>query len=106
MAFNDNFEGLERGLELKGIIELDREELGRGGAYGRVYAVKYCNTVFAAKEIHSILVEGVGQVQMQRTIESFMSECQQCSRLRNPNIIQFLGTYYPTGAGGVNRVQF
>ena len=60
MASNDNLEG----LELKGITENDREELGRG-AYGRVYVVKYCETVCAAKEIHSILVEGVGQVQMQ-----------------------------------------
>ena len=104
MASNDNFEGLERGLELKGIIELGGEELGRG-AYGRVYAVKYCKTVCAAKEIHSILVEGVGQVQMQRTIESFMRECRQCSRLRHPNVIQFLGVYYPTGAGGANRMR-
>ena len=97
MASSLNFEGLERGLELKGILELNREELGRG-AYGRVYVVKYCETVCAAKEIHSNLVEGVGQVQMQRTIESFMRECQQCSTLRHPNVIQFLGVYYPTGA--------
>ena len=88
---------------MKGITELDRE-LGRG-AYGRVYAVKYCETVCAAKEIHSILVEGVGKLQMQRTIESFMSECRQCSRLRHPNVIQFLGIYYPSGAGGANRMR-
>ena len=100
MASNDNLEG----LGLTGIMELDCEELGRG-AYGRVYAVKYCETICAAKEIHSILVEGVGQVQMQRTIESFMRECRQCSRLRHPNVIQFLGVYYPTGAGGVNRMR-
>ena len=104
MASNDNFEGLEKDLELKGIIELGGEDLGRG-AYGRVYAVKYCETVCAAKEIHSILVEGVGQVQIQRTIESFMRECRQCSRLRHPNVIQFLGVYYPTGAGGANRMR-
>ena len=67
--------------------------------------VKYCKTICAAKEIHSILVEGVGQIQMQRTIESFMRECRQCSRLRHPNIIQFLGVYYPTGAGGANRMR-
>ena len=71
------------GLELKAVEELHRDELGRG-AYGRVYAVKYCETVCAAKEIHSILVEGVGQVQMQQTIESFMRECRQCSTLRHP----------------------
>ena len=57
MAYIDRFED----LELKGITELNRNELGRG-AYGRVYEVKYCQTTCAAKEIHSILVEGVGQV--------------------------------------------
>ena len=70
-----------------------------------VYPVKYCETICAAKEIHSILVEGVGQVQMQRTIESFMRECRQCSRLRHPNVIQFLGVYYPTIVGGANRMR-
>ena len=96
----DNFEG----LQLKGVKELNRDELGRG-AYGKVYAVKYCQTICAAKQIHSILVEGVGQIEMQRTIESFMRECRQCSRLRHPNVIQFLGVYYPTGEGGANRMR-
>ena len=100
MAYNDDFQG----LRLKGVAEIERDELGRG-AYGRVYAVKYCQTICAAKEIHSILVEGVGQVEMQRTIESFMRECRQCSTLRHPNILQFLGVYYPTGGGGANRLR-
>ena len=100
MAYIDHFGD----LELKGITELNRNELGRG-AYGRVYTVKYCQTPCAAKEIHSILVEGVGQVEMQHTIESFMSECLQCSRLRHPNVIQFLGVYYPNKAGGANRMR-
>ena len=100
MAYNDNFEG----LQLKGVTEINRDELGRG-AYGIVYAVKYSQTICAAKQIHSILVEGVGQVEMQRTIESFMWECQQCSRLRHPNVIQFLGVYYPTAEGGANRMR-
>jgi len=100
MAFVDDF----KGLELKGVKELtDRDELGRG-AYGRVYAVKYCQTICAAKEIHSILVEGVGKVEMQRTIELFMRECQQCSELRHPNVIQFLGVYYPTAEGGATKM--
>ena len=98
MAYKGNFGG----LELKGVNELtDRDELGRG-AYGKVYAIKYCETICAAKQIHSILVEEVGQVEMQRTIESFMRECRQCSTLRHPNVIQFLGVYYPTGEGGTN----
>ena len=59
MASSDDFEG----LVLKGVSKLDRKELGRG-AYGRVFAVKYCGTICAAKEIHSILVEEVGDMEM------------------------------------------
>ena len=98
MAYEHNFEG----LELNGVTELNRDELGRG-AYGRVYAVSYCQTMCAAKEIHSILVEGVGQLEMQRTIESFIRECRECSTLRHPNVIQFLGVYYPPEAGGATN---
>ena len=98
MASCDDF----KGLRLKGVIRLrNRQELGRG-AYGKVYAVKYCGTICAAKEIHSILVEEVGDVEMRRTVELFMKECRQCSTLRHPNVIQFLGVYYPSeGVGGV-----
>ena len=61
MVYKDNFEG----LELKGVKELtDRDELGCG-AYGKVYAIKYCQTICVAKQIHYILVEGIGQVEMQ-----------------------------------------
>jgi len=58
MASSDDFEG----LVLKGVTPLDRDELGCG-AYGRVYAVNYHGTICAAKEIHSILIEGVGQAE-------------------------------------------
>jgi len=49
MACGENVQG----FILKGVMSLNRKELGRG-AYGKVYAVKYCQTVCAAKEIHSI----------------------------------------------------
>ena len=93
-----------QGFILKGVTSLNRKELGRG-AYGKVYAVKYCQTVCAAKEIHSILIEDVGETERRLTIESFLRECRQCSMLRHPNVIQFLGVYYPTGAGGANRMR-
>ena len=83
---------------------LNSNELGRG-AYGKVYAVKYCETVCAAKEIHSILIENVGETEMRLTIESFLQECRQCSVLRHPNVIQFLGVYYPSGAVGADRMR-
>ena len=58
-----------------------------------------------AKEIHSILIEDVGDTERRLTIESFLRECQQCSLLRHPNVIQFLGVYYPIGEGGANRMR-
>ena len=89
---------------LKGVTSLDRKEIGRG-AYGKVYAVKYCETICAAKEIHSILIEDVGEAERRPIIQSFLKECRQCSMLRHPNVIQFLGVYYPTGVGGANRIR-
>jgi len=89
-------------LALKGVVALNHKELGRG-AYGRVYAVSYCEMTCAAKEIHSILLEGQGEAEKRRTTEMFLSECHQCSKLHHPNIIQFLGVYYPEvdGAKGI-----
>ena len=83
------------GLILTGVEPLSRE-LGRG-AYGRVFAVKYREMTCAAKEVHSDLVQG------QRIVDMFLRECQQCSRLRHPNIVKFLGVYYP--AGGAARMR-
>ena len=72
-------------LVLKGIEEVNQKEIGRG-AYGRVYEVKYCETTCAAKELHSILLEGQGEAE-RRFVDSFLRECHQCSKLRHPNII-------------------
>ena len=101
MASGENIQG----FVLKGVTSLNRTELGRG-AYGKVYAVKYCQTVCAAKEIHSIFIEDVGEAERILTIDSFLRECRQCSMLRHPNVIQFLGVYYPSiGVGGDNRMR-
>ena len=80
-------------LILSKIRPLDRE-LGRG-AYGRIYEVDYCGKICAAKEIHPILITGVTKEEAQRTINSFLNECQRCTRLGHPNIVQFFGIYYP-----------
>ena len=92
------------GFVLKGVTSHNSKELGRG-AYGKVYTVKYCETLCAAKEVHSILIEDVGETERRLSIESFLRECRQCSTLRHPNVIQFLGVYYPTAAGGTNRMR-
>jgi len=86
-------------LVLKGVTKVYREELGRG-TYGSIYAVKYCGTICGAKEIRSSLVEGMGEVEIQQMLRLFMIECHQCSALRHPNVIQFLGIYYPSASAG------
>ena len=67
------------------------------GAYGRVFEIEYCGTVFAAKEVHQILVEGVSREEYEGTRRTFLNECAQSISLGHPNVVQFLGVYNPGG---------
>ena len=84
-----------KSITLKGVIPLDAE-LGRG-AYGSVFTVQYNGVVCAAKKIHPILIESVTNEEKQRTEDNFMKECLCCSTIRHPNIVQFVGVYFPSG---------
>ena len=53
-------------------------------------------TVCAAKDVHKILLQHVSRREYTTVKEKFMQECVHCSRLLHPNIVQFLGIYYPT----------
>ncbi|XP_065893257.1 uncharacterized protein [Dysidea avara] len=79
---------------LKGVVPLDKE-LGRG-AYGRVFTVKYRGLVCAAKEIHPLLLNGISGSDLQAVKDSFIGECLRCNDIRHPNIVQFMGVYYPS----------
>ena len=84
-----------RELTLANVKDLNKS-LGRG-SYGKVFAVEYCGTPCAAKEIHSILLpEQGGENWITKT---FLHECYHCSVLRHPNLVQFLGVYYPDTTG-------
>ena len=83
---------LLKDVTIEGVVPIDKE-LGRG-AYGRVFTVKYCGLVCAAKEIHPILIEGVSPAEKKTIIDNFIRECHHCSVIRHPNIVQFLGVYY------------
>ena len=67
------------------------------GAYGKVFEVECFGTVYAAKEIHSILVQGVRREEFEATKKAFLIECIQSSSLAHPNIVLFLGVYNPGG---------
>ena len=54
------------------------------GAYGTVFEVEYCGTVFAAKEIHPILVQGVRREEFEATKKAFLNECIQSNILGHP----------------------
>jgi len=75
-------------LTLPGVRNLN-QQLGRG-SYGKVFTVKYNGLMCAAKEIHSLLVEAGDRYQ-----DNFILECIRCSELAHPNIVHFMGVYYP-----------
>ena len=72
-------------------------QIGRG-ANGRILEAKWEGTVVAVKEIHSIFMNEVGDLEFQSFKRSFLRECEQSSRLRHPNIVSFFGIYHPPGA--------
>ena len=95
---------------LKSVASLSNPEEFPGilpsyGSYsGRVYAVKYCELVCAAKEIHG-LVEDVEEIERNRIVEFIVQNGCQWSMLRHPNIVQFIGVYYPNGEGASSKMR-
>ncbi|XP_065907059.1 uncharacterized protein [Dysidea avara] len=71
--------------------------LGRG-SYGKVFEVEYDGKVCAGKEIHGWMVsdEFTSKREQQKAKEDFLRECHLWSTLRHPNVVQFLGIYYPS----------
>ena len=67
-------------------------ELGRG-AYGVVFKVNYLGVYYAAKQIHSILLENSSR-EKDAIIQSFVHEIKLCSTLSHPNIVQCQGIFY------------
>ena len=64
-------------------------------AYGRVFEVECCGTVCAAKEVYSVLVQGVTREEFEATKKAFLTECIRSGCLSHPNIVHFLGVYNP-----------
>ena len=79
-------------LTLEDVIPQNKE-LGRG-AYRKVFTVKYLGLPCAAKEIHSLLLDGVSPEDKKAIKGGFIRECYHSSLIRHPNIIQFMGVYY------------
>ena len=70
------------------------KQIGRG-ANGRILEAKWEGAIVAVKEIHSIFIEEISEPEFQALETSFQRECEQSNRLCHPNIVRFLGIYYP-----------
>ena len=65
------------------------------GSFGAVYQVTVNGFPCIAKRLHDILVgRNVGEKERQFIRKRFRDECILLSRLRHPNIVQFIGVYY------------
>ena len=77
-----------------------RKEKARG-SYGAVFEVKYNGAMCVGKRILDILVglgahQFVDEDQYMPLIEKFRQECDLMSKMRHPNVVQFLGIYQPS----------
>ena len=92
MASTKDLSDQLKDLTLEDVIPQNKE-LGRG-AYGKVFTVDHLGLPCAAKEIHSLLVDGVSPEDKKAIKDGFIRECYHSSLIRHPNIVQFMGVYY------------
>ena len=87
-------------IQLDETINVETNEKGRG-AYGSVFEVKYNGATCIGKRILDILTGGGGNLPVDRDqymplVDRFRAECDLLSKLRHPNIVQFIGICQPT----------
>lgn len=80
---------------LKG-VKLSSNPLGQG-AFSLVYKAEYCGTPCAVK----VLRPNQCGWDENELIRRFFEECYRCSRLRHPNVVQFLGIFYHDGVSRI-----
>ena len=83
-------------IEQTGIDECaEREEKQAGrGAYGFVFKVTVQGVEMIGKKLHSAYVNNVSGREKQAITSRFRNECVILSKLRHPNIVQFIGVHY------------
>ena len=74
-----------------------KDELGRG-AYATVHEVIWNGTPCAAKRLHEVLLEDNSAGGTEKLLSAFKAECITWSKLRHPNVVQFLGVHLRQGS--------
>ena len=94
-AVDELREELLRNYQLAGVTpvldERGREVVINRGSYGRILKVLVNCALCAAKEIHASIIDGPNSI----NVRQFIRECDLMSRMRHPNVVQFLGVYQP-----------
>ena len=86
----------EPGQELKvRNVKIQKSQSLGVGAYGSVYRATCDQLPCAAKLLHKVLVNR----KERRNLEKFEQECHFLSRMRHPNIVQYLGTHKDSKSG-------
>jgi serine/threonine protein kinase len=85
-------------LDVKGLDGAAQEEERRAGtgAYGYVFKVSVGGVERIAKKLHSSFVDAsrVSVRERESIASKFRNECVILSKLRHPNIVQFIGVHY------------
>jgi len=66
------------------------------GAYGKVSEVEYDGKLCAGKQLHSLLLQLASPTEAAKIKDDFLRECHLWSTVRHPNVVSFLGVYYPS----------
>ena len=79
--------------ELKEFFLSDARKTGKrlgSGAFGIVEELAVGGTICAGKMLHTVLIDEQNDG-ADRIVERFVSECRLMSKVRHPNIVQFMG---------------
>ena len=66
------------------------------GTYGKVSEVEYFGKLCAGNEVHSLPLQLASPKEAAKIKDEFLRECDVWSGMRHPNIVSFLGVYYPS----------
>ena len=81
-------------FRLSGIKRQPSRKLLGQGAYGFVEEYTYRELRCAGKKLMHVLREGTSKEQEQAQLKNAVKECEVLSKLKHPNIVQFLGVHF------------
>lgn len=91
-------DSMAKGSFKYGTVRVLKDKLVGVGAYGTVYLAMCDELLCAAKIIHKAFFDNTADPSARRIMERFQQECDFISRIRHPNIVQYLGIHQDEGS--------